>query len=134
LRRKTSPRTQRLHVTKHLHGLGAVCLVGGELLRLSTNRRRSLSAGGLDEGRLSVTVTFEPIDSGTRVIERVRIAAPRPLAAMTMPEAVNAARRRMRRRPCPLGGPVPMRRDHLTVATVCIADARAATKSAYTRA
>ena len=49
--RKTSPRTQRLHVTKHLHGLGAVCLVGRELLRLSTNRRSSLSAGGVDEGR-----------------------------------------------------------------------------------
>ncbi|MGH3561068.1 MAG: SRPBCC family protein, partial [Mycobacterium sp.] len=33
--------------------------------------------------RLTGTVTFEPIDSGTRVIERIRIAAPRPLAAMT---------------------------------------------------
>jgi hypothetical protein len=40
--------------------------------------------------RLSGTVKFEPIDSGTRVIEWLRIAAPRPLAAMTRREAVNA--------------------------------------------
>jgi hypothetical protein len=40
--------------------------------------------------RLNGTVTFEPIDSGTRVIERLRIAAPRPLAAMTIRVAVNA--------------------------------------------
>ncbi len=48
---KTSPRTQRLHVAKHLHGLGAVCLVRSELLRFSANRRGGLSARGLDEGR-----------------------------------------------------------------------------------
>jgi hypothetical protein len=40
--------------------------------------------------RLRGTVTFEPIDSGTRLTERLRIAAPRPLAAMTRREAVNA--------------------------------------------
>jgi hypothetical protein len=40
--------------------------------------------------RLRGTVKFEPIDLGTRVIERLRIAAPRPLAAMTRREAVNA--------------------------------------------
>jgi hypothetical protein len=40
--------------------------------------------------RLNGTVEFEPIDSGTRVIERLRIAAPRPLAAMTKREAVKA--------------------------------------------
>jgi hypothetical protein len=40
--------------------------------------------------RLTGTVTFEPIDSGTRVIERIRIAAPRPLAAITKREAVSA--------------------------------------------
>jgi hypothetical protein len=40
--------------------------------------------------RLRGTVTFEPIDSGTRLTERLRIAAPRPLAAMTQREAVNA--------------------------------------------
>lgn len=40
--------------------------------------------------RLRGTVTFQPIDSGTRLTERLRIAAPRPLAAMTRREAVNA--------------------------------------------
>ena len=40
--------------------------------------------------RLNATVTFEPIDAGTRLTERLRIAAPRPLAAMTQREAVNA--------------------------------------------
>jgi polyketide cyclase/dehydrase/lipid transport protein len=40
--------------------------------------------------RLSGTVEFEPIDSGTRVTERLRIAAPRSLAAMTTREAVKA--------------------------------------------
>jgi hypothetical protein len=40
--------------------------------------------------RLRGTVTFEPIDAGTRVTERIRIAAPRPLAAMTTREAVKA--------------------------------------------
>lgn len=36
------------------------------------------------------TVSFEPIDGGTRVTERIRFAAPRPLAAMTTREAVKA--------------------------------------------
>ena len=40
--------------------------------------------------RLHGTVTFEPIDSGTRLTERLQIAAPRPLAATTRREAVNA--------------------------------------------
>jgi hypothetical protein len=40
--------------------------------------------------RLCGTVTFEPIDSGTRLSERLQIAAPRLLAAMTQREAVNA--------------------------------------------
>jgi hypothetical protein len=40
--------------------------------------------------RLHGTVSFEPIDAGTRVTERIRIAAPRPLAAMTTREAVKA--------------------------------------------
>ena len=39
--------------------------------------------------RLLTTVTFEPIDSGTRVTEDVRIDAPRALAAMTIREAVK---------------------------------------------
>lgn len=40
--------------------------------------------------RLRGAVAFEPIDEGTRVIERLRISAPRPLAAMTTREAVDA--------------------------------------------
>ena len=40
--------------------------------------------------RLNGTVRFEPIDGGTRLTERLRIAAPRLLAAMTQREAVNA--------------------------------------------
>jgi carbon monoxide dehydrogenase subunit G len=40
--------------------------------------------------RLNGTVTFEPIDSGTRLTERLQIAAPRLLAAMTQREAVDA--------------------------------------------
>jgi Polyketide cyclase / dehydrase and lipid transport len=40
--------------------------------------------------RLSGTVSFEPIDGGTRVTERIRITAPRPLAPMTTREAVKA--------------------------------------------
>ena len=40
--------------------------------------------------RLRGTVTFEPIDSGTRLTERLQIAAPRLLAATTRRQAVNA--------------------------------------------
>lgn len=40
--------------------------------------------------RLHGTVTFEQVAGGTRVIERIRIAAPRPLAAVTTRQAVNA--------------------------------------------
>ncbi len=40
--------------------------------------------------RLSGIVAFEPIDSGTRLTERLQIAAPRLLAPMTQREAVNA--------------------------------------------
>jgi len=40
--------------------------------------------------RLRGTVSFEPIDGGTRVTEQIRIAAPRPLAAFTTREAVKA--------------------------------------------
>jgi hypothetical protein len=40
--------------------------------------------------RLRGTVSFEPIDGGTRLTERIRIAAPRPLAAVTTREAVKA--------------------------------------------
>lgn len=40
--------------------------------------------------RLRGTVSFTPIDGGTRIAERIRIAAPRPLASMTTREAVKA--------------------------------------------
>lgn len=40
--------------------------------------------------RLRGTVIFEPIDDGTRVTERIHIAAPRPLAGFTTREAVKA--------------------------------------------
>jgi hypothetical protein len=40
--------------------------------------------------RLDGIVAFEPIDSGTRLTERIRIAAPRLLAATTRREAVHA--------------------------------------------
>lgn len=40
--------------------------------------------------RLRGTVSFEPIDAGTRVTERIRIAAPRLLAPVTTREAVKA--------------------------------------------
>ncbi len=36
------------------------------------------------------TVSFAPIDGGTRITERIRIAAPRPLAPTTTREAVKA--------------------------------------------
>ncbi|OBH11286.1 SRPBCC family protein [Mycobacterium sp. E1747] len=40
--------------------------------------------------RLRGRVSFEPTPAGTRVTERIRIAAPRPLAPMTTREAVRA--------------------------------------------
>ncbi len=40
--------------------------------------------------RLRGTVSFTPVPGGTRVTERVRISAPRPLAALTIREAVKA--------------------------------------------
>lgn len=40
--------------------------------------------------RLRGTVSFESVPGGTRVTERIRISAPRPLAAVTTREAVKA--------------------------------------------
>ncbi|BBY06463.1 SRPBCC family protein [Mycobacterium noviomagense] len=40
--------------------------------------------------RLRGAVTFEPIQVGTRIIERIHISAPRPLAAVTIRQAANA--------------------------------------------
>ena len=42
--------------------------------------------------RLDTVVAFEPIDGGTRIVERIRINAPRVLEAVTVREAVNAHR------------------------------------------
>lgn len=42
--------------------------------------------------RLHTVVSFEPVSGGTRLTERMQIAAPRPLAAMTVREAVAAHR------------------------------------------
>ncbi len=40
--------------------------------------------------RLCSTVAFQPIEAGTRVVERIRIEAPRPLASVTARKAVEA--------------------------------------------
>ncbi len=40
--------------------------------------------------RLCSTVAFEPVGTGTRVVERIRIEAPRPLASVTARKAVDA--------------------------------------------
>lgn len=40
--------------------------------------------------RLHSRVTFEPTGDGTRVIEEMRVAAPRPLGSFTIREAVKA--------------------------------------------
>jgi hypothetical protein len=40
--------------------------------------------------RLNSTVSFESTATGTRITERVRIEAPRPLAAVTVREAVDS--------------------------------------------
>lgn len=40
--------------------------------------------------RLRGTVSFDAVDGGTRLTERIRIAAPRPLAGYTTREAVKA--------------------------------------------
>ena len=40
--------------------------------------------------RLRGTVSFVPVGCGTRITERIRIAAPRPLASVTTREAVKA--------------------------------------------
>lgn len=45
--------------------------------------------------RLHDIVSFESVDGGTQVIERLRIVAPRPLAAYTHREAVKAHEEKM---------------------------------------
>jgi hypothetical protein len=59
-------------------------------LQVPTRGDVSTDARQFPRVRLNGTVTFEPADLGTRVIERLRIVAPRPLAAMTTRLAVKA--------------------------------------------
>jgi hypothetical protein len=40
--------------------------------------------------RLHTVISFDPVDGGTQVTERMQITAPRPLAAITVREAVDA--------------------------------------------
>ena len=65
--------------------------------------------------RLCGTVAFEPTETGTRVVERMQIEAPRPLASVTTRKAVEAhtemlagIRRHFERR-CELGRPMSAR-------------------------
>ena len=64
--------------------------------------------------RLHVVLSFESVDGGTQVVERLRIVAPRPLAAYAQREAVKAHEEMfaaIRRHFEQLGG--PGRRDEL---------------------
>lgn len=73
-------------------------LIGSLNLRVSYWARLHVPAHGdvttearqFPRVRLSGRVSFDPVAAGTRVTERLRIAAPRPLAAMVVREAVNA--------------------------------------------
>lgn len=72
--------------------------VGPVTLRLNYIARLSVPVAGdvLTEARqfprvrLTGRVAFEPIDIGTRIVEQMRIEAPRPLAPMTIRKAVEA--------------------------------------------
>lgn len=74
--------------------------LGSITLRISYRARLWVPRHGdvLTEARqfprvhLRAAVTFEPAGEATRVIERIRISAPRPLAAMTTRQAVDAHR------------------------------------------
>ncbi len=50
------------------------------------------SARQFPQVRLDGTLSFEAIGSGTRIVERMRIAAPAPLVAVTTRQAVQAHR------------------------------------------
>ncbi len=72
--------------------------LGPFTMRISYRARLHVRADGIvtteaDQSpgvRLRGTVSFAPSDGGTRITERIRIAAPRPLAALTTREAVKA--------------------------------------------
>lgn len=59
-------------------------------LRVPTDGDVTTEADQSPGVRLRGTVSFEPIETGTRVTERIRMAAPRLLAPMTTREAVKA--------------------------------------------
>jgi hypothetical protein len=72
--------------------------VGRLRLRISYVARLHVPAAGevrsearqFPRVRLRSTVSFEPTAAGTRVVERIVIEAPRPLAALTTRKAVEA--------------------------------------------
>jgi hypothetical protein len=72
--------------------LGPLHLRIGYLARLHVPNAGEVTAEArqFPRVRLRTTVSFEPIGAGTRITERMRIDAPRPLAAMTAREAVKA--------------------------------------------
>lgn len=60
------------------------------LLYVPTNGDVTTEADQWPGVRLRGTVSFEPIGGGTRVTERIRFTAPRPLAPITIREGVKA--------------------------------------------
>ena len=72
--------------------------LGPFTMRISYRARLHVRADGIvtteaDQSpgvRLRGTVSFAPSDGGTQITERIRIAAPRPLAPITTREAVKA--------------------------------------------
>lgn len=72
--------------------LGVVSLRVGYWARLQVPEHGDVltEARQFPRVRLNGRVSFEPSAAGTRLTERLRIAAPRPLAAITIREAVNA--------------------------------------------
>lgn len=72
--------------------------VGPLPLRISYRTRIAVDGSGtvtaqarqFPRVRLDSTVSFEPVEGGTRVTEALHITAPRPLLPITVSEAVNA--------------------------------------------
>jgi polyketide cyclase/dehydrase/lipid transport protein len=82
----------------HTYRIGDLIPLGPLRLRTNYTARLHVPVTGdvLSEARqfprvrLCSTVAFEPVGAGTRVVERIRIEAPRPLAAVTTRKAVEA--------------------------------------------
>ncbi len=72
--------------------LGPLTLAIGYTARLAVPIRGDVvtEARQFPGVRLDGVVSFDPVGSGTRITERLRIAAPRPLAAVTVRQAVAA--------------------------------------------